>query len=70
MSVPVFFRGWVCIFFFVNVNPQRGLLSGAWKIANSMDSQEFWNPLTDKALDLLDIDIAIRVYRQLKVRFF
>eukprot|EP01002_Notosolenus_urceolatus_P014900 NODE_68_length_2974_cov_11.439316_g52_i0.p1 GENE.NODE_68_length_2974_cov_11.439316_g52_i0~~NODE_68_length_2974_cov_11.439316_g52_i0.p1 ORF type:complete len:933 (+),score=364.97 NODE_68_length_2974_cov_11.439316_g52_i0:413-2800(+) len=40
-------------------------LDEAWRIAQQLGIQEAWLALGDKALQVLEIDMAIRVYRQL-----
>eukprot|EP01035_Chromulina_nebulosa_P018174 gene18174-23832_t len=37
----------------------------AWIIANEIDMKQYWLSLSGKAMELLDIDLAIKVYRQL-----
>lgn len=39
-------------------------LNEAWKIAMQLSLNECWTALADKALQILDINMAIRVYRQ------
>lgn len=38
----------------------------AWKMATFLQQQNIWDALTNRALDVLDIDLAIMVYRYLK----
>eukprot|EP01006_Ploeotia_vitrea_P030251 TRINITY_DN62715_c0_g1_i1.p1 TRINITY_DN62715_c0_g1~~TRINITY_DN62715_c0_g1_i1.p1 ORF type:complete len:1401 (+),score=199.79 TRINITY_DN62715_c0_g1_i1:64-4266(+) len=49
--------------FYNNLSLNR--LEEAWKIAATLSLTDCWKALGDKALHLLDIDMAVRVYRQL-----
>ena len=40
-------------------------LETAWQAALEIDRRQFWLALSGKAMELLDVDLAIRVYRQL-----
>jgi len=41
-------------------------LEAAWQAAIDLDIRHYWLALSHKAMECLDIDLAIRVYRQLR----
>lgn len=43
-----------------------GRLKQAWELALTLKTKEHWVALARRALDLLDIDLAVRVYRELR----
>lgn len=40
-------------------------LSSAWEVALELDKRQFWLALSGKAMELMNIELACRVYRQL-----
>jgi WD repeat-containing protein 19 len=40
-------------------------LSAAWEVALELDKRQFWLALSGKAMELMNIELACRVYRQL-----
>lgn len=40
-------------------------LEQAWEVALNLDKRQFWLALSGKAMELLNIELALRVYRQL-----
>lgn len=40
-------------------------LEAAWKVALQLDKRAYWFALSNKAMEMLNIELAIRVYRQL-----
>lgn len=40
-------------------------LESAWKVALQLDKRAYWFALSNKAMEMLNIELAIRVYRQL-----
>lgn len=40
-------------------------LEAAWKVALQLDKRAVWFALSNKAMEMLNIELAIRVYRQL-----
>ena len=43
-----------------------GRLKDAWTIALKLHNREIWLALARKAMEMLDVDLAVRVYRELK----
>jgi hypothetical protein len=35
----------------------------AWKVALQLDKQEYWLALSNKAMELLNVEYALKVYR-------
>ena len=40
-------------------------LESAWEVALELDRRQFWLALSGKAMEMMNIELASRVYRQL-----
>jgi WD repeat-containing protein 19 len=40
-------------------------LESAWEVALELDRRQFWLALSGKAMEMMNIELAMRVYRQL-----
>lgn len=40
-------------------------LEAAWEVALELDRRQFWLALSGKAMEMMNIELAMRVYRQL-----
>ncbi len=40
-------------------------LESAWEVALELDRRQFWLALSGKAMEMMNVELAMRVYRQL-----